>query len=139
MDVSGTVFFSYSKLNTRTFPAVWEPTIIMSRTSVLHQLKPGAALFFPSVPSQRYARTVTPVLYLVQGLDLEEARMLEAAMLGIPYAGRIPDFANMQQQGNGGYGGGGGGGGGGVVDPNLQEQRMLQQEQNAAFEQSLEV
>lgn len=60
--------------------------------------------------------------------------MLEAAMLGIPYAGRIPDFANLQP-GGGSYGGGGGG----PVDPGLQEQRMLQQEQNAAFQESLEV
>lgn len=58
--------------------------------------------------------------------------MLEAAMMGIPYAGRIPDFANMQA-------GGGAGGGGRPVDADLQEQRMLQQEQNAAFQESLDV
>lgn len=31
---------------------------------------------------------------LPEGIDTEEARMLEAAMLGIPYQGRIPDFSN---------------------------------------------
>lgn len=32
---------------------------------------------------------------LPEGINVEEARMLEAAMLGIPYQGRIPDFRNM--------------------------------------------
>ena len=26
--------------------------------------------------------------------EIEEARMLEAALLGVPYVGRMPDFSN---------------------------------------------
>jgi hypothetical protein len=31
---------------------------------------------------------------LPAGIDLEEARMVESAMLGVPYTGRLPDFTN---------------------------------------------
>ena len=37
------------------------------------------------------------ILDLPEGVDegmYEEARMLEAAMLGVPYEGRMPDFSN---------------------------------------------
>ena len=32
-----------------------------------------------------------------EGIDTEEARMLEAAMLGVPYEGRIPDFSQRRE------------------------------------------
>ena len=58
--------------------------------------------------------------------------MLEAAMLGIPYAGRIPDFAEQPL-------GGRAGGRTTPIDDSLQEQRLLREEQNSAYQQSLEV
>lgn len=34
-------------------------------------------------------------IQLPDGINEEEARMLEAAMFGVPYAGKIPDFSNV--------------------------------------------
>eukprot|EP00878_Enallax_costatus_P040718 GHUV01047072.1.p1 GENE.GHUV01047072.1~~GHUV01047072.1.p1 ORF type:complete len:335 (+),score=129.82 GHUV01047072.1:141-1145(+) len=63
-------------------------------------------------------------LDLPEGINLEEARMLEAAMLGIPYQGRMPDFnaaAAAAEQ----------------LSPGTVERRSLQAEQDAAYEESL--
>jgi hypothetical protein len=71
------------------------------------------------------------------GVDLEEARMLEAAMLGIPYAGRLPDFGV-----NGAAPPGGGGFGGGAaqpLSPGVRHTRALREEQDWAFQASLQV
>ncbi|GBF98850.1 hypothetical protein Rsub_11454 [Raphidocelis subcapitata] len=57
---------------------------------------------------------------LPEGVDVEEARMLEAAMLGVPYTGRIPTFSPAAP-----------------VDPGALEQRWLRREQDEAFEESL--
>ena len=64
--------------------------------------------------------------------------MLEAAMFGLPYAGRMPDFASMPGRGGGG-GYFGGGGAQRSVDPDVLEGRMLREEQEIAFQESLEV
>ena len=37
----------------------------------------------------------TDDIQLPDGINEEEARMLEAAMFGVPYAGKIPDFSNV--------------------------------------------
>ena len=63
--------------------------------------------------------------------------MLEAAMFGLPYAGRIPDFAGMPPRGGAGYFGRAGGQR--SVDPDVLEGRMLREEQEIAFQESLEV
>lgn len=71
------------------------------------------------------------------GVDLEEARMLEAAMLGIPYAGRLPDFGV-----NGAAPPGGGGFGGAAaqpLSPGVHHTRALREEQDWAFQASLQV
>jgi hypothetical protein len=57
------------------------------------------------------------------GIDVEEARMLEAAMLGIPYTGRMPAPRPP--------------GPALPADPAAAEQRMLRREQDDAFEESL--
>ncbi len=64
--------------------------------------------------------------------------MLEAAMLGIPYTGRMPDFVNG---GGGGFGGGGfgGGGGGEPISPGVQAHRAIREEQDWAYQESLQV
>jgi hypothetical protein len=56
-------------------------------------------------------------------------------MFGLPYAGRMPDFAGMPPRG--GYAGRGGGHR--SVDPDVLEGRMLREEQEIAFQESLEV
>ena len=69
-----------------------------------------------------------------EGMDareVEEARMLEAAILGIPYEGRIPDFEmererereRLMNQG--------------PVDPAVMETRNMRWEQDQAYEESL--
>lgn len=63
-------------------------------------------------------------LDLPDGINLEEARMLEAAMWGVPYQGRMPDFnatAAAAEQ----------------LSPGVVERRSLQAEQDAAYEESL--
>ena len=62
---------------------------------------------------------------LPDGINAEEARMLEAAMFGTAYQGRIPDFSNPPPPEN--------------LDPALVQQRMLREEQDAAFQASLRV
>ncbi|GFR40299.1 hypothetical protein Agub_g481, partial [Astrephomene gubernaculifera] len=73
--------------------------------------------------------------------ELEEARMMEAAMLGVPYEGRMPDFSAGAAGPSGRAGPGGGGGGfgayGDVLDPELMEHRELRWDQDRAFEESL--
>jgi hypothetical protein len=64
-----------------------------------------------------------PPLDLPDGINVEEARMLEAAMLGVPYAGRIPDFTAAAAAA--------------PLSPGAMEQRSLRQEQDAAYEESL--
>jgi len=59
---------------------------------------------------------------LPEGINVEEARMLEAAMLGIPYTGRMPQFGAASAV---------------PVDPSVLGQRNLRREQDAAFEESL--
>ena len=60
--------------------------------------------------------------------------MLEAAMFGLPYAGRMPDFAGMPTAARGGGAGYFGRG----VDPDVLEGRMLREEQEIAFQESLQ-
>lgn len=60
--------------------------------------------------------------------DLEEARMMEAALLGIPYQGRMPDFSAR---------GPGGGGTGASLDPEAVGQRELRWDQDREYEESL--
>jgi hypothetical protein len=66
-------------------------------------------------------------LDLPEGINLEEARMLEAAMLGIPYQGRMPDFSNAAAAAAAGP----------PLSPGAFEQRSLRAEQDAAYEESL--
>lgn len=70
------------------------------------------------------------------GVDLEEARMLEAAMLGIPYAGRLPDFG---VNGAAPPDGGGFGGAAQPLSPGVRHTRALREEQDWAFQASLQV
>lgn len=63
-------------------------------------------------------------LDLPAGINLEEARMLEAAMLGIPYAGRIPDFSAAPAAAA-------------PRSPGALEQQSIRQEQDQAYEESL--
>ena len=66
--------------------------------------------------------------------------MLEAAMFGIAYEGRMPNFNGMPASGGGGaYGGAGSRGANRPVDPHVLEGRMLREEQELAFQESLEV
>jgi hypothetical protein len=67
-------------------------------------------------------------LDLPEGINLEEARMLEAAMLGIPYQGRMPDFSNAAAAAAAA---------GPPLSPGAMEQRSLRAEQDAAYEESL--
>ena len=60
---------------------------------------------------------------LPEGINVEEARMLEAAMLGIPYTGRMPTFGE--------------GAAAAPVDPEARAQRALRREQDEAYEESL--
>jgi hypothetical protein len=66
-------------------------------------------------------------LDLPEGINLEEARMLEAAMLGIPYQGRMPDFSAEAAAAAAGP----------PLSPGAMEQRSLRAEQDAAYEESL--
>lgn len=63
-------------------------------------------------------------LDLPEGINLEEARMLEAAMLGIPYAGRIPDFSAAPAPAA-------------PLSPGTLEQHAIRREQDQAYEESL--
>ncbi len=74
----------------------------------------------------------TPSLDLPDGINVEEARMLEAAMLGVPYSGRMPDFAREAAEREAREVAGLA-----AVDPNVAEQRLLVSEQDAAYEESL--
>lgn len=65
-----------------------------------------------------------PALDLPEGINVEEARMLEAAMLGIPYQGRIPDFSQPRVPAA-------------TASPETVAQRFLIEEQDQAFEESL--
>ena len=53
--------------------------------------------------------------------------MLEAAMLGIPYTGRMPDFSAGSRQSSA------------PADPEVVEARLLRDDQDAAYHASLEV
>lgn len=65
-----------------------------------------------------------PPLDLPEGINLEEARMLEAAMLGIPYEGRIPDFSAAPAAAT-------------PLSPGTLEQHAIRREQDQAYEESL--
>jgi len=76
---------------------------------------------------------------LPDGIDREEARMIEAAMLGVPYE---PPAHRLGVSGGGGGGGGGGDRGllnaGGVPAPaEVMEARLIQNETDYAYEESL--
>ena len=75
----------------------------------------------------------------VQGVDLEEARMLEAAMFGVAYQGRMPDYNGLPAAGGGAYGGPRGRGAHHPLDPHVLEGRMLREEQELAYQESLQV
>lgn len=66
-------------------------------------------------------------MHLPADIDVEEARMLEAAILGIPYEGEIPPhrlpLGTVPSA---------------SLDPAAIEQRLLRQEQDDAYEQSLQ-
>lgn len=62
--------------------------------------------------------------HLPDGINMEEARMLEAAMLGIPYEGRIPDFNNPTPPE--------------PVSPTVIHHRQLREEQDQAYHDSLQ-
>ena len=66
-------------------------------------------------------------MHLPVDIDVEEARMLEAAMLGIPYEGEIPPHRRPL-----------GSVSSASIDPAAVEQRLLRQEQDDAYEQSLQ-
>jgi hypothetical protein len=65
--------------------------------------------------------------FLPDGINIEEARMLEAAMLGTAYEGRMPDFANPMPPSDA------------PTDPAIVEERFLREEQDAAYQASLAV
>lgn len=67
---------------------------------------------------------------LPDGVDLEEAAMLEAAMLGVPYTGRLPAFGRAGPSTGTSLGGA-------PPSPGAMEQRSLRAEQDAAYEESL--
>lgn len=72
------------------------------------------------------------------GVDVEEARMLEAAMLGIPYTGRMPDFgADGAADPGGAFGGGGAAAQ--PTSPGVHRTRALREEQDWAYQASLQV
>lgn len=75
-------------------------------------------------PAAAAAAALEEPLDLPEGINIEEARMLEAAMLGVPYAGRIPDFAA-------------GGGAPAPLSPTTLEQHAIRREQDQAYEESL--
>lgn len=65
-----------------------------------------------------------------EGMDareVEEARMLEAALLGVPYEGRMPDFERERERSMNR----------GPVDPVVMETRNMRWEQDQAYEESL--
>mmetsp|Transcript_22621 Transcript_22621/g.31530 ORF Transcript_22621/g.31530 Transcript_22621/m.31530 type:complete len:453 (-) Transcript_22621:202-1560(-) len=66
------------------------------------------------------------------GVDAEEAAMLEAVMLGVPYTGTLPDFSQPQigrrNQGTGAA----------EVSPGVEMSRMIREEQDFALQQSLD-
>lgn len=61
----------------------------------------------------------------VSSAEMEEARMLEAALLGVPYEGRMPDFSQRNGQPSE------------PADPSVREGRSLRWEQDRAYEESL--
>ena len=66
--------------------------------------------------------------------------MLEAAMLGIPYAGRMPDFgANGAAPPGGGMSGDAGGAAAQPLSPGVRRTRALREEQDWAYQASLQV
>ncbi len=69
---------------------------------------------------------VTDLPMGVDAHELEEARMLEAALLGVPYQGRIPDFSNRPARAASS-----------VQVPGLSETRDLRWEQDRDYEESL--
>eukprot|EP00879_Flechtneria_rotunda_P011830 GHRR01012357.1.p1 GENE.GHRR01012357.1~~GHRR01012357.1.p1 ORF type:complete len:434 (+),score=172.34 GHRR01012357.1:113-1303(+) len=72
--------------------------------------------------------SAVPDIELPEGINLEEARMLEAAMLGIPYEGSIPDFRRDEVATATAAA---------PLSPETMEQRSLRAEQDAAYEESL--
>jgi hypothetical protein len=62
-------------------------------------------------------------LDLPEGIDAEEARMLEAAMLGVPYQGRIPDWSQPRVAP--------------VLSAEAQERLSHMQQQDLEYEESL--
>lgn len=71
------------------------------------------------------------------GVDVEEARMMEAVMLGIPYTGRMPDFAANAGAAAGDFGDGGADGQ--PLSPGMRRTRALREEQDWAYQESLQV
>ncbi len=65
--------------------------------------------------------------------------MLEAAMFGVAYQGRMPDYNGGPAGGGGGYGGARGRGAHQPLDPHVLENRMLREEQEIAYQESLQV
>ena len=74
--------------------------------------------------------------FRLHGLDathMAVRRMLEAAMLGLPYSGRMPDFSQPA------FVQGANGGDAAPLSPSVRAQRKLRQEQDDAFHASLKV
>ena len=79
--------------------------------------------FCSILPGRSCLTTWLPVIRLL----LMPCRMLEAAMLGVPYAGRIPNFAAEASAAET------------MSSPQAQAGRVVRQEQDAAYEESLRV
>lgn len=84
----------------------------------------GLAAVGVALPRGAAAVAADEPLDLPEGINLEEARMLEAAMLGIPYAGRIPDFSAAPAAAA-------------PLSPGTLEQHAIRREQDQAYEESL--
>jgi len=76
-----------------------------------------------------------PPIDLPDGIDAEEARMLEAAMLGVPYGGRIPDWGAEAAARDARAASAAAA----AADPASLASRALVQEQDAAYQASLAV
>lgn len=89
---------------------------------------PSAPFLPPPVPSANgpAAHPSAAMPDMPSDINMEEARMLEAAMLGIPYEGRIPDFSAQSARPDQ------------PMSPTAVAGRAVRQEQDYAYEQSLQ-
>ncbi|KAL0025751.1 hypothetical protein WJX77_008951 [Trebouxia sp. C0004] len=97
-------------------------------TASLGAFGPSASFLPPPVPSATgpAAHSSAAMPDMPSDINVEEARMLEAAMLGIPYEGRIPDFTAQPAKPDQ------------PMSPTAVAGRAVRQEQDYAYEQSLQ-